>query len=139
MSLPSRSTLSRWAPLAVTAGLAVGATAVLRHVSPYAGNSPLPGCPLYALTGLYCPGCGSTRCLYSLVHFDWSGAMAMNPLLVTSLPFLLLMLLNNAGVRMRALDPLMRVLANPTFWLVLLVGYAVLRNLPWMPFALLAP
>jgi hypothetical protein len=49
------------------------------------------------------------------------------------------MLLNNAGVRMRALDPLMRVLANPTFWLVLLVGYAVLRNLPWMPFALLAP
>ncbi len=139
MSLPSRSTLSRWAPLAVTAGLAVGATAVLRHVSPYASNSPLPGCPLYALTGLYCPGCGSTRCLYSLVHFDWSGAMAMNPLLVISLPFLLLMLLNNAGVRMRALDPLMRVLANPSFWLVLLVGYAVLRNLPWMPFALLAP
>jgi hypothetical protein len=65
--------------------------------------------------------------------------MAMNPLLVISLPFLLLMLLNTAGVRMRALDPLMRVLANPKVWLVLLVGYAVLRNLPWFPFTLLAP
>ena len=139
MTLPSRSTLARWAPLAVTATLAAGAAVVLRHVSPYAANSPLPGCPMYALTGLYCPGCGSTRCLYSLVHLDWAGAMAMNPLLVISLPFLLLMLLNTAGVRMRALDPLMRVLANPMVWLVVLVGYAVMRNLPWMPFVLLAP
>ncbi len=139
MTLPSRSTLARWAPLAVTATLAAGAAVVLRHVSPYAANSPLPGCPMYALTGLYCPGCGSTRCLYSLVHLDWAGAMAMNPLLVISLPFLLLMLLNTAGVRMRALDPLMRVLANPMVWLVVLVGYAVMRNLPWMPFVMLAP
>ncbi|WP_313461905.1 DUF2752 domain-containing protein [Stenotrophomonas sp.] len=140
MSLPSlRPTGRRWAPLAITAGLAVGATVVLRHVNPYAGNSPLPGCPLYALTGLYCPGCGSTRCLHSLVHFDLPGAMAMNPLLVISLPFLLLMLLHMAGWRPRALDPLMRVLAAPMFWLVVLVGYAVLRNLPWMPFVLLSP
>ncbi|MGH8818893.1 MAG: DUF2752 domain-containing protein [Achromobacter pestifer] len=137
--MPSRFTLPRWAPLAISAGLAAGAAVVLRHVSPYSSNSPLPGCPLYALTGLYCPGCGSTRCLYSLVHFDWAGAMAMNPLLVISLPFLVLMLLNTAGLRMRALDPLMRVLANPTVWLVVLVGYAVLRNLPWYPFRLLAP
>ncbi|MGA6179676.1 DUF2752 domain-containing protein [Stenotrophomonas sp. NPDC077421] len=135
----SRSRLIRWAPLAISASLATGAAVVLRHVSPYASNSPLPGCPLYALTGLYCPGCGSTRCLYSLVHLDWQGAMAMNPLLVISLPFLLLMLLNGAGVRMRALDPLMRVLASPMFWLVLLIGYAVLRNLPWAPFTALAP
>lgn len=117
----------------------MGATVVLRQVNPYASNSPLPGCPLYALTGLYCPGCGSTRCLYSLVHFDLPGAMAMNPLLVVSLPFLLLMLLHMAGLRPRALDPLMRVLAAPMFWLVLLVGYAVLRNLPWMPFVMLSP
>lgn len=139
MTSPSRSTLSRWAPLAISAGLAAGAAVALRFVSPYASNSPLPGCPMYALTGLYCPGCGSTRCLYSLVHLDLPGAMAMNPLLVISLPFLLLMLLNNAGLRMRVLDPLMRVLANPTFWLVLLVGYAVMRNLPWFPFTALAP
>ncbi len=139
MALPSRTTLARWAPTALVAGLGAGAVVVLRNVSPYGANSPLPGCPLYALTGLYCPGCGSTRCLYSLVHFDWQGAFAMNPLLVVSLPFLLLMLLHGAGIRPRVLEPLMRVLASPMFWLVLLVGYAVLRNLPWMPFAWLAP
>ncbi len=143
MSLPSRfrarATVRRWVPLAISAGLAAGAAVVLRHVNPYAGNSPLPGCPLYALTGLYCPGCGSTRCLYSLVHFDLPGAMAMNPLLVISLPFLLLMLLNTAGLRPRALDPVMRVLASPMVWLVVLVGYWVLRNLPWFPFTALAP
>ncbi|GAB3065588.1 DUF2752 domain-containing protein [Stenotrophomonas tumulicola] len=133
------SPLRRWLPLGAAAALAAGATLVLRNVSPYASGSPLPSCPLYALTGLYCPGCGSTRCLHSLVHFDLAGAMAMNPLLVISLPFLLLMLLYGAGVRLRALDPLMRVLANPMFWLVLLVGYALLRNLPWAPFTALAP
>lgn len=131
--------LHRWLPLATVAALGAGATLVLRNVNPYADGNPLPSCPLYALTGLYCPGCGSTRCLHSLVHFDLHGAMAMNPLLVISLPFLLLMLLNGAGIRPRALDPLMRVLAHPVFWLVVLICYAVLRNLPWAPFAMLAP
>jgi len=140
MPLPAiPSSLQRWLPLAGVATLAVGATLVLHNVDPYAAGNPLPSCPLYALTGLYCPGCGSTRCLYSLVHFDLPGAMAMNPLLVLSLPFLLLMLLNGAGIRPRPLDPLMRLLAMPMFWLIVLVGYAVLRNLPWAPFTGLAP
>ncbi len=131
--------LRRWLPLATAGTLAATATVLLRHVNPYASGSPLPGCPMYALTGLYCPGCGSTRCLYSLVHFDLPGALAMNPLLVLSLPLLLLMLLHNAGVTVPGTQPLIRLLANPLFWLVLLVGYAVLRNLPWFPFTLLAP
>lgn len=131
--------LRRWLPLGAATTLALGAVVVLRNVNPYASGSVLPSCPLYALTGIYCPGCGSTRCLYSLVHFDIAGAMAMNPLLVISLPFLLLMLLHGAGIRPRVLEPLMRVLANPMFWLVVLLGYAVLRNLPWAPFTALAP
>jgi hypothetical protein len=49
------------------------------------------------------------------------------------------MLLNIAGIRPRVLDPLMRALANPVFWLWLLPGYALLRNLPWAPFTALAP
>lgn len=63
----------------------------------------------------------------------------MNPLLTLALPFIALMALNAAGVRLRPLDPLIRVLAKPQLWLVLLLGFAVLRNLPWMPFTLLAP
>ncbi len=136
---PVQSRLARWAPLLAASGLAAGAAVVLRHVNPYVAGNPLPSCPLYALTGFYCPGCGSTRCLYSLVHFDLPGAMAMNPLLVIALPLLFLMLLHIAGVRPKVLDPLMRRLANPKFWLWALPGYALLRNLPWAPFNALAP
>ena len=71
------------------------------------------------------------------IHINSRGYYLL-PLLV-SLPFLLLMLLNIAGIRPRVLDPLMRVLANPTFWLWVLPGYALLRNLPWSPFTALAP
>jgi len=136
---PVQSRLARWAPLLAASALAAGAAVVLRHVNPYVAGNPLPSCPLYALTGFYCPGCGSTRCLYSLVHFDLPGAMAMNPLLVIALPLLFMMLLHIAGVRPKVLDPLMRMLANPIFWLWLLPGYALLRNLPWAPFNALAP
>lgn len=133
------SSVRRWLPLAAAGGLAAGATVVLRRLDPHASGTPLPSCPLHALTGIYCPGCGSTRCLHALVHLDLAGALAMNPLLVISLPLLALMLLNGAGVRLRRLDPLMRALARPGLWLWVLVGYAVLRNLPWAPFSALAP
>lgn len=29
---------------------------------------PLPPCPLYTYLGLYCPGCGGTRAIGSLLH-----------------------------------------------------------------------
>jgi hypothetical protein len=131
--------LPRWLPLAALSGAAVVATLVLRRVDPNVPGNPLPACPFYALTGLYCPGCGSTRCLHALVHLDLAHAMATNPLLVVALPLLAIMALNAAGLRMRVLAPLLKTLADPRLWLWLLLGYAVLRNLPWYPFTLLAP
>ena len=131
--------LPRWLPTALLATAGAGALLVLRHVDPNVPGNPLPACPLLTLTGLYCPGCGSTRCLHALVFGDLPQAMAMNPLMVIAMPFLALMALNAAGLPMRPLQPLLRILAKPSLWLVLLLGYAVLRNLPWYPFNLLAP
>ncbi|MFN2532429.1 MAG: DUF2752 domain-containing protein [Pyrinomonadaceae bacterium] len=48
-----------------------------------------PPCPFRALTGLTCPGCGSTRCLHQLVHGNIASAFKLNPLLIISLPFLI--------------------------------------------------
>ena len=129
----------RYATLAAVAALGSGAIAVLRRIDPNAGDSPLPPCPFRALTGLYCPGCGSTRCLHALAHLDLADAMAMNPLLVLSLLPLAVLILHGAGLLPRRLLPLRNALAAPRLWLVLLLGFAVLRNLPWMPFTLLAP
>lgn len=134
-----RRWIGRWGTLAAMPTLAAGAALVLRNVDPFSAGNLLPRCPLLLLTGLYCPGCGSTRCLFALVHFDLPLALAMNPLLVVSLPLLALMTLDAAGVRMRALGPLVRVLGDARLWCVVLVGYALVRNLPWPPFAWLAP
>ncbi|WP_045726693.1 DUF2752 domain-containing protein [Xanthomonas sp. GPE 39] len=139
MVLTRVHSLPRWLPLLALSSAATVATLVLRHVDPNAPGHPLPACPFHRLTGLYCPGCGSTRCLHALVHLDLAHAWASNPLLVVALPLVALMALNAAGLRLRPLAPLMKILADPRGWLWVLLGYALLRNLPWFPFTLLAP
>lgn len=49
-----------------------------------------PRCPFRLLTGYLCPGCGSQRAIHHLLNLDLPGAWRMNPLLVISLPYLLL-------------------------------------------------
>jgi len=41
---------------------------------------PTPQCMLYGLTGIPCPGCGATRGMTCLLHGDFAGALAWNPL-----------------------------------------------------------
>lgn len=117
-----------------------GATALLlSRLNPYAADSVLPPCSFHALTGLYCPGCGSTRALHALLHGDVTQAMAMNPLLVIALPLLALMACNAAGWLPQGSERFRRSIGNPKLWLAVLLGYWILRNLPWWPFAWLAP
>ena len=118
---------------------AVGAFVVLRHVDPNQPGSVLPPCPIHALTGLFCPGCGATRALHALAHFDLAGAMAMNPLLVLCLPPLAVLTAYGAGLLPAVLLPLARQLCRPLAWGIVLGAYAVARNLPWAPFNWLAP
>lgn len=120
------------------AALAVSA-AVLWRFDPNVAGNPLPPCPLYALTGLLCPGCGSTRALHALLHADPLRALSMNALLVASLPVLPLMALDALGMLAAPWRARLRWLLDARGWAVLVIGYGVLRNLPWMPFAALAP
>lgn len=112
---------------------------LLRRFDPSAPDSPFPPCLFNALTGLYCPGCGATRCLHALVHGDVVRALDMNPLLVLVLVAVPLMIAWSRGWQPRALAPAMRPLLAPPFWLVLVPLFAIARNLPWAPFAWLAP
>ncbi len=55
------------ATTAVVSGVAgIGALAALVALDP-TRRAVLPACPLHALTGLWCPGCGMTRGTYALV------------------------------------------------------------------------
>ena len=40
----------------------------------------VPGCPFHALTGVPCPGCGTTRAALALARGDVSAAFGWNPL-----------------------------------------------------------
>lgn len=46
-----------------------------------------PPCPIYALSGIYCPGCGAGRACVALLHGDVLGALNYNPLFMLMLPF----------------------------------------------------
>ena len=136
---PSSSRFQRAAPSLLLAAAAAASALMLSRFNPSAAASILPPCPFYWLTGLYCPGCGCTRALHALLHGDIAQAWAMNPLLVSTLPLIALMALNSAGWRPRNSDRLWHWLSAAEPWLWTLLGYWVLRNLPWWPFAWMAP
>lgn len=51
-----------------------------------------PKCPFRMLTGgLRCPGCGSQRAIHALLHLDIKDAFLYNPMVIISIPFLILL------------------------------------------------
>ena len=77
------------APLAVGA-LVAAATAYVGAVDPTRPGHYVT-CPLLALTGLACPGCGGLRATHDLVHLDLAAAWSMNPLWVVVAPLLVVL------------------------------------------------
>ena len=67
-------------PAVIAAGCAAGA-AYLYAVDPNVAGH-YPPCPFLAVTGLWCPGCGSARALHALLHLDVGTALARNPFAV---------------------------------------------------------
>jgi hypothetical protein len=125
--------------IAPTAALAAGAVWALRTFDPNQPGNPFFACVFHQVTGLYCPGCGGTRAMHALVHFDLPGALAMNALPFIAAPLLGLLALREATTLPALAQRWTRFVANPWFWAALVGGFTVLRNLPWAPFAALAP
>ena len=104
-------------------------------------DSYFPRCLFHMLTGLHCPGCGSTRCLHALVHGDLPQAVAYNPALLLALPFLTVWALR-AGYEAWT-GRVVRAARLPSWCLYTLAGLVVafwlLRNIPADPFMHLAP
>ena len=114
--------------------VAVGLVAVMAGVVLYtfdpSQNRFFPVCPSFALTGLYCPGCGTTRALHALLHGDFARAASMNVAVFVTLPLLALLM---AVPRLRYHRGFSIAI------LICVVLYGVLRNVPIYPFSLLAP
>ena len=144
MDEATQTGLSRQPPPRLAPFLACGAvscvTILLATVDP-ARTRVLPPCPFRALTGHWCPGCGSARGIHALLTGDPVTAFAMNPLMIISLPFLLAGFAVWVGRQMGVLEVRPLVLPNRLPWavLVLVLAFWVLRNVPVDPFATLAP
>lgn len=125
---------------------AAGATAMIAGAGVVAYFDPtkpgfFPVCPLYALTGFACPGCGLTRAFHALFHGDLVTALdyhALLPMFVFFFGFGFLSLVFFA-LRGRRLG--LNVLHPTALWvaLVLLFVFGAVRNLPWYPFNVLFP
>ena len=117
------------APLGVAAA-AVAASAYVGLVDPNeAGHYPT--CPFLAVTGQFCPGCGSLRAVHALAHGDVRTALGLNVL--TVLGAVLLAVLWAGWARRRWRGEHRRVIA-PAWALYLglavVVAFWVVRNLP---------
>ena len=114
MGFFSRSALSTISISAV----AVGAV-ILYRFDPTVARF-YPHCVFHDLTGLQCPGCGTTRALHHLLHGDVAGAFRLNAMLFVAVPFAAVA----AASRRFATHPW-------TVWTALVVtfGWWVLRNL----------
>ncbi len=123
----------------LAAPVAVLGVWALRRFDPNAVGSPFLPCLFHTFTGLYCPGCGLTRALHALVHGDLVQMLAMNPLLPVLIATLPLLVLHGWGYRLAVPRPVLQTLLSARFWIGLILGYGVLRNLPWWPFTWLAP
>ncbi|MGC7322706.1 DUF2752 domain-containing protein, partial [Mycobacteroides abscessus subsp. massiliense] len=86
-SRPS-TVVSRLAAPAVVAGAAAAGCAAVWFGDPTTPGGVLPVCPLKALTGLDCPGCGGLRMAYSLMHGDVLGALRYNAVGLVAVGFL---------------------------------------------------
>jgi hypothetical protein len=76
--------------IAIAGGaIACGVCAVVYQFAP-TEHSFYPRCPLYALTGWQCPGCGATRALHALLHGHLASAWAYNQLFVALLPLIVM-------------------------------------------------
>jgi len=119
---------------------AVAAVPVLYRFNPLEVHF-YPRCPLYVMTGIYCPGCGALRAGHALLHGHLLTALDYNALLVVSAPFLAWALAAQAihaltGRRIPT-HQLSGGESRAIMWVFIV--FMVLRNIPIYPLSVLAP
>lgn len=99
----------------------------------------LLSCPIKTITGFYCPGCGITRMLLSLLKLDFYQAFRFNPLLFICLPFFGMYYLYDLYNTYKNREPKFKKF-EPIIWyslITIFLVYGILRNIPMFDF--LAP
>ncbi len=97
-------------------------------------------CPIYKLTGYYCPGCGITRMLNSLIHLEFYQAFRYNAFIFILFPIFILYFILQLRSHYTNKDNIMNTKQFNKFWYILIILaiiFGIIRNIPL--FAYLAP
>lgn len=91
-------------------------------------------CLFYEITGYYCPGCGITRVLFSLLKLDFYQAFRYNPLI-----FILIIITGIYWLVKFILKKFINIsIAIPNYvyyiLLVIVIIFGILRNIPMFDF-----
>jgi hypothetical protein len=116
-------------------------TLVVLYLWDPAATTLYPSCPFHALTGYYCPGCGSLRAIHQLLHGEIENAFRLNPLLVLCLPPLAYAALASQlqWFRFAWAERMRRSSSWPWVIVAMVSLFWLLRNLPYPAFSWLAP
>lgn len=130
---------SRFWVLLLPASLIIGAI-VLYCITPEK-TTWLPPCLFHKFTGLYCPGCGTTRGLHALLHGRIIAALKYNVITVGAMPILAYSVAILIWRELTGIRPEPKVLPKwVTYGIAILIGvFWIVRNIPAYPFTLLAP
>ena len=89
-------------------------------------------CIFHEITGLDCPGCGITRCLFDLVNLRIKDAFLVNPLVFIYLPFIIVYFLYKSYLYIyNKKDKILVKIPNYVMYIILVITiiYGVLRNI----------
>jgi hypothetical protein len=128
--------------LLAAAGIFVflGGAFIVRFFNPTTAGF-FPVCPLFAMTGFACPGCGLTRGFHALFHGDILTALGFNAMIpvyafIFGYLFIAMIFIAFLGRSMQ-----FRIFKQKYIWgfFILSLVFAVTRNIPAYPFTLLYP
>jgi len=101
---------------------------------------PFLFCPIEKFFHVYCPGCGVTRMIISMIEGNFYQAFRYNSFMFVFSPFFLLCGIDEISTTFFKTKGIFVKKIDNKFWIFLLffaVVFGVLRNLPWFDF--LAP
>lgn len=118
------------APAAVGVGLAL-ATAYTSWQDPN-GSGAYPGCPLRAMTGWDCPGCGGLRATHALTQGDIFGALDHNVFVAIGVPLAALLWVRWMVLKLGVRVPGLPKVSRTAWWAlgIIVVAFTVVRNIP---------
>lgn len=129
-------------PLGLGAPLMVAASTTLLCAATWVGDPTTPGgalpvCPTKALLGVDCPGCGSLRMLYSLLHGNLMSAARFNALGLVAVVLLVWTYLvwTYGRVTGRRIRSWQHQRWSAMVALSLVAVWFVVRNIPFAPFS----